>query len=183
MRVILCLTLLAMLPAYAGGGDDTTATATSDIHSDVSTAVHDSSRAVGLGLGDVDINECYRSYQLVVFWQGTQVNPICLADTLDQRGLYAVAAKVRCDIKAIRKHFASEAECIAANTVKVSVPEPVVVPVDDEDYHRELEQELAMLRADFEAKVANMQRPRVQREVVQRGLTDEQKTALREVVK
>jgi hypothetical protein len=86
-----------------------------------------SSRAYGFGLGDVDIAQCYRSYQLLV-WQGSQINPFCVADSYDQKGLHIMAAVVRCDIGFIRQHFDTDAACIEANTMVVQAPEPPPPP-------------------------------------------------------
>lgn len=178
--------VLLVAPVWAGddhrGGDVAAG-------SDSVASVRDTSRTVGLGLGDVDIAQCYRSYSVIV-WQDSRVNPICLADSLDAKGLHETAAKVRCDIRAIRKHFDSDAQCVAANTVQVQVvamPEPE--NDDEEELRRQQAEEQQELYADLLAKIQNLEeaqnRPRVTREVVQQrvGLTEEQKAALREVAK
>ena len=87
-----------------------------------------SSRAYGFGLGDVDIAQCYRSYQLLI-WQDSKINPFCVADSYDQKRLHTMAAVIRCDIGFIRKHFNSNESCIAANTMTmVELPPPPISP-------------------------------------------------------
>ena len=113
------------------------------VDSDVSTVVSHKSRAIGLAGGDVDIAQCYRSYSVLAgIWQDTRINPLCLADSYDAKGLHDLAAIVRCDVRAIRKHFASTEACIQANTIKVAIelpPEPIF-------YEREeLEEEHAIM--------------------------------------
>ncbi len=79
-----------------------------------------SSRAYGFGLGDVDIAQCYRSYQLLI-WQDSKINPFCVADAYDQKGLHMMAAVIRCDIGFIRKHFDTDSGCLRANTMASAV--------------------------------------------------------------
>jgi len=79
-----------------------------------------SSRAYGFGLGDVDIAQCYRSYQLLI-WQDSKINPFCVADAYDQKGLHMMAAVIRCDIGFIRKHFDTDSGCLDANTMASAV--------------------------------------------------------------
>lgn len=103
-----------------------------------------SSRAYGFGLGDVDIAQCYRSYQLLI-WQGSQINPFCVADSYDQKGLHKMAAVVRCNIGFIRQHFDNDADCISANTMVIITPEPLPIPtpvMTIPEEHIEEEQEI-----------------------------------------
>ncbi len=95
-------------------GGDTTLT---------NSAGGNSSRAYGFGLGDVDIAQCYRSYQLLI-WQDSKINPFCVADAYDQKGLHMMAAVIRCDIGFIRKHFDTDSACLSANTMAVAVVLP-----------------------------------------------------------
>jgi hypothetical protein len=94
---------------------------------DVSSVVtnSDSSRAYGLGFGNADIAQCYRSYQILI-WQDSKINPICLADSYDAKGLHKMAAIIRCDIGTIRKHFTSDKLCLNANTMQINDPLPPV---------------------------------------------------------
>ncbi len=160
-----------------------------------STAVDVTSRdrSYGLSLGDVDINDCYRSYQVLAVWQGSQKNRWCMADSLDAKGMHEAAAKVRCSLDGYRKLFGSHDECLALSTMPPMPTEPVVaaeptVSEDDDDFQREQEEELAMLRADLEAKIQNLEHaqrtsPRVERRIIEQQpyLSDEQRSALREL--
>lgn len=130
--------------AYADGHEcqgghncnDTNSTIAIDSSNVVSNSVSDSSRAYGFGLGDVAITQCYRSYQILIF-QDSKINPICLADSLDAKGLHHTAAMVRCDIKAIRKHFDSDESCVQATTMQMIHPVAMESPKnDDEDNER-----------------------------------------------
>jgi hypothetical protein len=125
-----------------------------------------SSRAYGFGLGDVDIAQCYRSYQLLI-WQDSKINPFCVADAYDQKGLHGMAAVIRCDIGFIRKHFDNDRACLAANTMA-----PTLMPTvpdlgavydqaakdvmkthdDDEEIHRDQIVEQQQYLADLEAR-------------------------------
>jgi hypothetical protein len=64
----------------------------------------------------------------LLVWQGSQINPFCVADSYDQKGLHIMAAVVRCDIGFIRQHFDTDAACIEANTMVVQAPEPPPPP-------------------------------------------------------
>lgn len=100
--------------------------ASNTVDSSVSNSMSNSSRSMGFGLGDVDIAQCYRSYQFLV-WQDTKINPVCLADSYDAKGLHHMAAVIRCDVKHIRKHFDSDEACVQANTVRrVEFPDPPI---------------------------------------------------------
>ena len=118
----------------------------------------DKNRAYALGLGDVDINDCYRSYQIAVIFQGSQLNYWCMADSLDAKGLHAAAAVTRCKLDGYRKLFGDMDDCVAMNTMEVFIPpapEPEITDSDeDDDYHQQLEQAVAALRIEFEATQA-----------------------------
>ena len=92
-----------------------------DASSVVNNSVSDSSNGYGIGFGDANIAECYRSYQILI-WQDSKINPLCLADSYDAKGLHDMAAIIRCDIRAIRKHFSSNVKCIEMNTMGFDVP-------------------------------------------------------------
>lgn len=117
----------------------------------------DKNRAYGLSLGDVDINDCYRSFQVTVLFQGSQLNYWCMADSLDAKGLHEAAALTRCKLDGYRKLFGDEDTCIAANTMTTLkiLPENFNqsddFKEDDEDYHEQLEAAVVALRAEFEA--------------------------------
>ena len=178
-----------------GGGDVVTDVATSmstDVSIDnpvsVNSSISDSSRALGFGLGDVDINDCYRSFQVLVF-QDSRANKWCMANDLDARGLYDAAARLRCSLKSYASIFPDHDTCVVSSTVRVSVP-VVSEPHDDEDDDDRqtdmimaLQMEVEMLRDQFERTAA---RPApVQRTVVEQKplLTEDQKARLREIAK
>lgn len=138
-------------------GGDTLSLAGGDVSNDLS--LHDSSNAFGLGLGDVDINDCYRSYQVLI-WQDSKANLWCMANDLDARGLHDAAAKTRCKVRTYRSVFDSDAACIAASTMRL--PDPVVDMApravenhfeEEEEYHEEQQ----MLYIDLQAKIANLE--------------------------
>jgi len=125
---------------------------TSVITGDATTTVEgNSTRAYGISLGGVEINQCYRSYQ-VLLWQDSKVNPLCLADSYDQKGLHLMAAIIRCDVRLISKHFRSDDECIDANTMQVR--EVPALPVPDLG---ELYDQAAQFDAHFEHDVQQEQ--------------------------
>jgi hypothetical protein len=150
------------------------------------------SKALGLSGGDVDIAQCYRSYSYLIIWQDTKPNPLCLAQQLMAEGNYEAAATLRCRPRTVWQAFGSRAACVEALArAPITNETPVAaesVDDDDEDYHEEQEE----LYADLLAKIENLEEevnrpppPPVQRTIVEQhsGLTDEQKAALREVVK
>jgi hypothetical protein len=125
-----------------------------------------SSRAYGFGLGDVDIAQCYRSYQLLI-WQDSKINPFCVADIYDRKGLHMMAAVIRCDIGFIRKHFDTDSGCLAANTMRAAVmPSPDLGAVyeqaakdvkqthdDDDDERRQQIEEAQNYMRSLEARL------------------------------
>lgn len=162
------------------------------------------SKALGLGLaisnfGDVAISNCIVSTQSA--WgpirakQDFKYDWMCVASWLDADGKYKEAAKLRCEkVKGLRDVFGDSCESIW------TLGTPMVVSMEedtsDEDFEEEHREELAMLRADFEAKLQNLQeevevakrRPspppaQVTRQVVQQPyLSEKQKAALKELI-
>lgn len=126
-------TILALSSLAAGSDDERGPNVDVDVDTVVNSPVNmtggdsintmsnsTSSRAYGFGLGDVDIAQCYRSYQLLI-WQDSKINPFCVADAYDQKGLHMMAAVIRCDIGFIRKHFDTDSGCLRANTMASAV--------------------------------------------------------------
>jgi len=79
------------------------------------------SKAYGFShsLGDVDINQCLGSTQwgtIIVSKQKLVLNKWCAAEVYDAKGMYSVAAKLRCQIPEINKLFNTDLECIRENT-------------------------------------------------------------------
>ncbi len=172
------LLLLLPIAATAGGiKNDNRSSAAAESVSQSNNSIHDSSNAVGLGLGDVDINDCYRSYQVVVLWQGTQLNWWCVAREYDAIGLHEVAAQVRCDkIKGISKLFDDQESCIAANTL-VAKPQSEVLPAaqenifedDEEEFHVEQQE----LYEDLRAKIQNLEHAQDREKARRRAAAEE----------
>jgi len=147
--------------------------------------------AFGNSLGDVDINDCLASKQ----WntplfgrQDTAPNLWCMGESYDARGLYKMAARMRCKIQLIRSDFATDEDCWAENTV---TPQPIAEredrhDVDEEQLHVEQEQRYQVLNEELEQlkQIINRPAPKpVQRTVVQEKplLTPEQRSALLEL--
>ena len=148
-----------------------------------------STRAFSHGLGDVDIADCLASTQwgtILFSAQGVKLNRWCAAEIYDAKGLYDMAARMRCDIKEVAQHFTSQSGCIKANTVQV--PEPIV-PNDHNDCDDECEDNLEQVVALKERVAALEQQRQKDRERTRRievkqaepGITDEQREALAEV--
>jgi hypothetical protein len=139
-----------------------------------------SSRAYGFGLGDVDIAQCYRSYQLLI-WQDSKINPFCVADSYDQKGLHVMAAVIRCDIGFIRKHFASTVECVDANTMFVAPPPVVktVAPHESFEEHIVVEErhdtELEDLRQEQVYQFQEIEERLDEIDVARRGYAEDQR--------
>ncbi len=119
--------------AYAGGDDiiqsnDNNAQTTGDV-----SVGGDSSKAFGVGMGDVDIAQCMASKSTPLY-QWLKFNKWCMAETLDAKGLHEAAAKVRCSINEYSKVFQSNQECIALSTAETQeFPVKPSVDEDDED--------------------------------------------------
>jgi len=172
--LLVALLVILCAPVWASGGDnDTGPDVDVDSASSVSNSVRDSSSALGLSSGDVDINQCYRSYNYLVVWQDTKPNPLCLAQQLMAEGNYAAAAILRCEPRTIHKSYGGKDACIAA--LAVSPPEPVVVePVidtdDDDDDYRE-QQWLAY--EQLQAEVEELKKAPPERVIVQQVPSDD----------
>ena len=176
------------------GGDVNVAANTSvDASGDVSFSSNDTSRAFGFGLGDVDINDCYRSYQVLIY-QDSKLNKFCVAQHYAAMGNEAAYQQVMCSIGAIKKLWDDKASCLAAHTLAVMPQQPLDTPekileIDhDEDEEERFHVEQQELYEDLLAKIRNLEEaqnrsPVVRREVVEQrvGLTAEQKAMLREV--
>ena len=174
---------LLLLPAfaYASGdcrGDGSCVEASAEIVTGDTVVQGDSSRAFGFGLGDVDINQCYRSYQILI-WQDTKANRWCMADGLDARGLPEAAARMRCSIRALRSLYPSESACIAA----VTVPNPVPIveeprePEDDERDHEAARIEHEALLARISELETALERDEQRRRAAARRASEEKEYA------
>lgn len=143
--------------------------------------------ALGNVLGDVDIAQCLGSTQWSTPVYGKQklsLNWVCVAEFYIRFQQPELAAMALCNTEIV-KEFGSEQECEEAHHFLVQTVEPAL-PDDDEDdvrYQQTLmmQQELEYKVAELEALMQRSQRP--VRQVVQKGLTPEQKALLREVVK
>lgn len=140
------------------------------------------------GMGDVDIADCLASTQwgtILFSAQGVKLNRWCAAEIYDAKGLYEMAAKMRCDIKEVARHFATQEKCIEANTVEAPVP---IAPVEQNDCDEDCEDNLEVVAlqervAALEAqRQKDLQRPR-RIEPDSQGITDEQREAIAEVFK
>ncbi len=93
------------------------------------------------GMGDVDINDYYRSYQFLI-WQGTQPNLLALGVYYDSIGLHAAAAAARCSVGGVRKVFDDQVDCIAKNTAaRMLVPPPPQINKKEEEEKQRAERE------------------------------------------
>lgn len=161
MKKLLILLLLPML-VFASGDDDDGAIATATAGADAAATAGATATATGgnliggdlIGgdtsistggnrafafshsLGDVDINECIVTKQtgtFVISWQGYDYNVWCMGEVYDAKGLYDMAALMRCDVPLVRGHFSTDAECLVANTmpmVSVATAPPAAPPVE-----------------------------------------------------
>ncbi len=68
---------------------------------------------------------CWDSNTRLDFW--------CAAEAYDAKGLYELAATMRCEIWQIRKHFGTRDQCVVANTY---------TPPQDHVEHEEVEAEV-----------------------------------------
>lgn len=177
---ILLFVGLKTTPVFASGDD---ITQSNDMNNqtagDVSQAIGgDSSKSYGLGfaLGDVDINDCLVSKQtniVVVGWQGYDYNVWCMADGFDQKGLFDMGAKLRCQIPPIRNLFATEQACMDANRLdSIPIPPPTVVARFDEHDERGEErhdQELLQLQEQVQMIEQELQREREARAIAEQA--------------
>lgn len=112
-------------------------------------------------LGDVDINEgqnCMGSEQwgtFVVSRQTNELNPWCAALFYELNGRHGFAAKMRCDIKAIRDKYLTDDECWLDQELSPA-SEPVLAELYDQaarfEEHKVIEDE-----HDDELEVVQMQ--------------------------
>jgi len=160
-------------------------------------------RSFGLGLGDVDINDCLYSWSFIV--QGVRLNKWCASERMDVMGLHDSAAIMRCTIRSVKKLYKNKDQCIKAQTMtEVLHVEPPAVEVKDDDedddryealYARISAMEAERVQDKAESKkaveTANMTAQRAnaiavraeQRSVSQYGITEEQRQELAEVFK
>jgi hypothetical protein len=153
----LVFVLLVVSPAWSTDIDQHQSQVSNAVNQGNSQQVNmGSSRAMGFGMGDVDINQCYRSRSWSVLYQDTQPNYWCFANDLDARGNHEAAARVRCSIKKYARIFESQEQCLALSLT--AVPEPVapVIDDDDEDQHEVYERDLA----EFESRVVRLEQNR-----------------------
>ena len=184
MRLWLLLILLIPLQVIATGIEiENQATA------EGSTVTTGSSTAFGFAhsLGDVDINQCLASTQwgtILVSAQKVVLNLWCAGEVFDAKGLPAMAAIMRCDIPEIKRHFNTQAECIAANTVTVPMSEVVISPEHYEEEEEWHEEQLQM-QQDYDERIERLEaRANRPRQTVEQKplLTEDQKARLEEVL-
>lgn len=204
--------LLLSAPLWAGDNNNTDSDVNVDVGGDtinvggdtisvggtelVTGGVSNSSRAYGFshGMGDVDINDCLASKQwstILVSNQSVAPNLWCMAESYDARGLYRMAAFMRCDIEIVRNHFTSDQDCWDANTITPPAdPLPAAADnsadEDEERYHAEQISRYEQLNDELEQLRASINKPAprpVQRTVVEQKpfLTAEQRAALEEL--
>jgi hypothetical protein len=134
---------------------------------DVALNSDSKSFAFAHGLGDVDIADCLGSEQwgtIIVSRQYLELNKWCAAEVYDAKGLYQMAAILRCDIKEVKKHFADPQDCIKANTVEPvivgieykSEPEVIIVEPPQELQETHVEQQMAL--NTLEQKLAKLEK-------------------------
>lgn len=142
-------------------GGDTTVNAGDLIGGDVS---HSSKAfAFSHSLGDVDINEgqnCLGSEQwgtIIVSRQTNELNPWCAALFYELNGKHEFAAKMRCDIKAIRTKYDDDAECVTDQTLggysEAAPPELAALT----EAHVEEDNERDYMAAQLAAEIMNRQ--------------------------
>jgi len=151
ISLILILLIVAMLimlfaPVYADDGhghhhdDDGDVTIDNMLTGGDNTASNSASisggRSYGLGLGDVDINDCLYSWSFIV--QGVGLNKWCASERMDAMGLHDSAAQMRCNIRQVKKLYKNREQCIQSQTItEVLQVEPAKESVDtDEDDDR-----------------------------------------------
>lgn len=126
------------------------------------------------GLGDVDINEgqnCLGSEQwgtVIVSRQYLELNSWCASLFYELNGKHEFAAKLRCDIKEIRSHYASSEECWADQDLSPPEVEPTVLQEHHEleTQHEEDLEVVQLAQASLEERISALEkkpapRPRV----------------------
>jgi len=172
--LVAALLIILCAPVWASG-NDSGPDVDVDSASSVSNSVRDSSSALGLSSGDVDINQCYRSYNYLVIWQDTKPNPLCVAQQLMAEGNYEAAAILRCEPRSIYRAFGGKERCIATLS---ATPEPVqatVVPVPEEHFEEEEEyhEQQWLAYEQLQAEVAQLKQQPPERVIVQQVPSDD----------
>lgn len=155
--------LASAAPAFAGdehpvfGGGDTDVSVPVDVANQITTgsvsnSYSSKSRAWGLGGGDMDINDFYRTYGILFgLWQDSKVNPLALAAFLQRQGNYKAAAMLMCEPRGVYKAFGGKEECVELLSIPPAEPPPLPSPPpevnnDDEDnLRREFQSQLELL--------------------------------------
>lgn len=121
------------------------------------------SKAIGLAnnLGDVDINDCRESVQFgtpLFSKQNVRLNPWCAAEVYDAKGMYKMAAIMRCEIKEVRQHFENKESCLEANVYAPAVelppppPPPVAQDIDRDEEDQRVHEDVMSRLAALEKK-------------------------------
>jgi len=185
LGVAIILFLAAPVWSTDYGHDSDSTVTTSSV---LNNSVRDSSRSFGLGAGDVDINDCYRSWS-VILYQDSKVNKLCLADRQIAQGLYEAGARTRCSVRSVVKDYDNFDHCVRLNTVVIYVA-PAPAPeanFEEEEAEEEWREEQMQMQQDYDERIAVLEqrssRPRVTREVIQQPfLSDEKRAKLQAVL-
>ena len=122
-------------------------------------------KAFSFSGGDMDIRDCLATHSVLFgLWQGTHINPMCVADNMEQRGALAAAATMRCSTRKFRRVYGRGQDCIDAVRLNM-VPQaaPVAVPEsepddDDDEYNA---QQMAFL-VEFDAIKSELETLRIE---------------------
>ena len=161
------------------------------------SASGDKTFAFSHSLGDVDINEgknCLGSEawgSFIISRQTNELNPWCASLFYELNGKHEFAAKMRCDIKDIRKKYTTDSECWSDQDLSPAAPAPTVIDgFNDEQrvQNDELEQvqalqesvllELDRLTAQIESAPSRQPRPVIVQQSPPEQYTDEQVNAV-----
>ena len=158
-----------------------------DMNAQTAGNVDASSKSLGLAGGDVDLAQCYRSYNYFIVWQDSKPNPLCLAQQLMAEGNYEAAAVLRCQPWSVSKAFGGKASCIAALSVAPSEPVVMEPVIDDHlDDEEEWHEEQIQMQQDYDERIAILEaranRPATSKVVNKPLLSDKQRAALAEVL-
>lgn len=197
VRLLLVLLLVfAFVDAYASGDDirvtqsnDMNTATTGDVNLEGSTYSGGDAFAFAHALGDVDINDCLASTQwgtIIVSRQKVVLNQWCAAEVYDAKGMYQMAAIMRCNIPEILNEFDNEIACERAN---LYTPPPPVVELDDTPDYENLYRQEQMHDEQFEQLAQRIEqleqepepRPRPPQTIIQQQefLDDEKRERLR----
>jgi hypothetical protein len=145
---------------------------------DVALNSDSKSFAFAHGLGDVDIAQCLGSEQwgtVIISRQYLELNKWCAAEVYDAKGLYKMAAVLRCDIKEIKKHFNSPEECVEANTLHPVIvtqapeePEVIVIEPPEELQEAHVEQQMALETIEQKVAALEVKQRAAQREIAEK---------------